>query len=490
MKYVVAIDLGTTGNRALAFSKDGRIAARSYYEFAQRFPKPGWVEHDPLDIWNTAKKALRDVLTTVGVGNIEAIGITNQRETTILWDKFTGKPVYSAIVWQDRRTQELCAGLSRFSNEIHSKTGLFTDPYFSGTKIKWIIDNVPGLKKRIDRGEILFGTVDTWVLWNLTGGKVHATEPSNASRTMLFDIDKLQFDKRLLSLLKIPASILPEVKQSADDFGVTDKKVTGKEIPITGILGDQQASLFANGSPKNDVIKVTYGTGLFLMVPTGTARIKNSGKLITTVASTIEGVTDYAVEGSVFVGGSCVQWLRDELRIIGSSSETEKMARSLPSNEGVYFVPALTGLGAPYWDPKARGMIIGITRGTKREHLARAALEAIAFQVKDVLDLMEKVTGRKYGALRVDGGAAKNDFLMQFQADILGKKIERPLSVETTALGAAGIAGIACGFWTKKQFLETRKIDKIFKPGMERKKSAEYYSRWKAAVSRALLWEK
>ncbi|VAX34373.1 Glycerol kinase, partial [hydrothermal vent metagenome] len=383
MKVVLAIDLGTTGNRVIAFSEDGTIVAKSYYEFPQIFPQPGWVEHNPFDILNTTKKALKDVISSVGIDSVVSIGITNQRETTILWDRKTGKPVYNAIVWQCRRTKEICDRLAEHSHIIREKTGLPLDPYFSATKIKWIIENIEGVREQIDKGNILFGTVDSWILWNLTGGKVHATEPGNASRTLCYNIHTLDYDDELLEIFNLPGSIFPEVKESGGHFGNTDRALTGREIPITGILGDQQASLFAQGGWEEKVVKNTYGTGLFLMTSTG-KDLPGSGRLLNTIAWRIDGEVNYAMEGSIFVGGSCIQWLRDGLKIIKASADTESMAESLGSNEGVYFVPALTGLGAPYWDPTARGMIIGITRGTGREHFARAALEAIAYQTRDV----------------------------------------------------------------------------------------------------------
>ena len=487
MKVVLAIDLGTTGNRVIALSKNGDIVAKSYYEFPQIFPRPGWVEHNPLDIWKTAQKALNDVLSAVGVENVVALGITNQRETTILWDKDTGKPVYNAIVWQCRRTEKICEELAPYSAIIKDKTGLPLDPYFSATKIKWIMDNVAGVKEKIKQGKIVFGTVDTWILWNLTGGKVHATEPSNAARTLCFNIKTMAYDEELLNIFGVPESILPEVKDSDAHFGNTDKRIIGKEIPVTGILGDQQASLFAHGGWEEGVVKNTYGTGLFLMFSTK-QKILPTDRLVNTVAWKIGEKTTYAAEGSVFIGGACVQWLRDGLKIIDSASDTEDMARSLSSNDGVYFVPALAGLGAPYWDSSARGMIIGLTRGTRREHIARAALEALAFQTRDVIETINEDFDISIQKLRVDGGACQNDFLMQFQADILGIPVERPKLIETTGMGAAGIAGITVGFWDENEFLQTRKIDRVFRPGFDKKQRDAYYFRWKDAVKRALKW--
>lgn len=489
MKVVLAIDLGTTGNRVIAFSKDGKIAAKSYYEFPQIFPKPGWVEHNPLNIWNTAKKALKDVISSVGIDNVVSIGISNQRETTILWNKITGKPVYNAIVWQCRRTKTICDRLSEYSSIIKEKTGLPLDPYFSATKIKWIIENIKGVKEQIEKQSILFGTVDSWILWNLTGGKIHATEPSNASRTLCYNIRALDYDNELLKIFDLPRNIFPAAEKSNSHFGNTDKKIIGREIPIIGILGDQQASLFAQVGWEKTAVKNTYGTGLFVMTSTGKDLI-SSGKLVNTIAWKIDEEINYAMEGSIFTGGSCIQWLRDGLNIIKSSADTENMAKSLKSNEDVYFVPALAGLGAPYWDPTARGIIIGITRGTKREHIARAALESIAYQTKDVVEEMQSLTGMKFKKLRVDGGAAQNDFLMQFQANILNITIERPLLIETTALGIAGISGITAGFWSKEEFFNVRKVDKTFTPNMDESKRNLYYSRWKKAVNKAMNWTK
>ncbi|HDK35498.1 MAG TPA: glycerol kinase, partial [Bacteroidetes bacterium] len=391
MNVILAIDLGTTGNRVIAFSENGTVVSKSYYEFPQIFPQPGWVEHDPFDIWNTVKRALTDVAAAVGPENIAAIGITNQRETTILWDKSTGKPVYNAIVWQCRRTASQCDRLREHAGFIKQRTGLFLDPYFSATKIKWILDHVEGARQKAENGQIIFGTVDTWVLWNLTGGAAHATEPSNASRTLCFNIHTLRFDDDLLRIFDIPETLLPEVKESGADFGHTAKKLLGREIPITGILGDQQAAFFAHGGWQEGVIKNTYGTGLFVVTSTGD-QIPNSGKLVNTIAWSIDGKVTYALEGSVFIGGAAIQWLRDGLKIIQSAGESEPLAVSLPDNEGVYFVPALAGLGAPDWDPSARGTFLGITRGTGPAHFARAALEAIAYQSKDVIEEMRVVT--------------------------------------------------------------------------------------------------
>ena len=488
MKTILAIDLGTTGNRVIAFSKEGEILARSYYEFPQIFPKPGWVEHNPMDIWETTQKALHNVVDKVGVENVEAIGLTNQRETTILWDRKTGRPVYNAIVWQCRRTAPLCDALRENEPWIKKRTGLFLDPYFSATKIKWILDNVPGTREKAEAGDLAFGTVDTWVLWNLTGGAVHATEPSNASRTLIFNIHSLQFDEELLRLFQIPPAILPQVKPSGGQFGTTAPDLLGKAIPVTGVLGDQQAAFFAHGGWEAGVLKNTYGTGLFVVTSTGES-VPDSGKLVNTVAWQLNGKTTYALEGSIFIGGAAIQWLRDGLKILSSAPESETLATSIPDNEGVYFVPALAGLGAPYWDPAARGTFLGLTRGTGRAHLARAALEALAYQTRDVVEEMATTTGnRSFKKLAVDGGASKNNFLMQFQADILNMPVERPRVVETTAFGAAGVAGMTSGFWTREEFLQARKIDRVFLPKMPAEKREHTYARWKEAVQRALKW--
>ncbi len=487
-KVILALDLGTTGNRVIAFNKSGEIRAQAYYEFPQIFPSPGWVEHDPIEIWNTLMKSLNEVISKTGIENIESIGITNQRETTILWETATGKPVYNAIVWQCRRTADICQKLKDYTFLFKEKTGLPLDPYFSGTKIKWILDNIDGVRKSAEVGKILFGTVDSWILWKLTGGKVHATDPSNASRTLCYNIKENKFDNELLKILNIPENIFPAVQQSGSKFGVTDKSVVGREIPITGVLGDQQASLFAHSGLEQGIVKNTYGTGLFVMSSTGSELIPEKN-LVNTIAWQFENELNYAIEGSIFIGGAAVQWLRDELNLIKSASETEAIAESLESNEGVYFVPALSGLGAPYWDPSARGMIIGITRGTKKEHFIRAALESVAYQTRDVIEEIKSTANLKVKKLSVDGGLTQNHFLMQFQADILGIPVELPQIQEMTAFGAAGMAGINSGFWSKEEFQSLKKIKQIFNPVMERETSDKLYSNWKRAVSKSLNWE-
>ena len=490
MKVILGMDLGTTGNRVAAFTKDGRVVASAYYEFPQVFPKPGWVEHDPVEILESALRALKEVAGKVGVENIQGLGITNQRETTILWDKKTGAPVYNAIVWQCRRTADLCDALRGSAAGIKSRTGLSLDPYFSATKIRWILDHVPGVRDKAARGEILFGTVDTWMLWNLTKGKTHATEPSNASRTLCLNIQKLSYDAEMLKLFGIPENIFPEVRDSGGLFGVLDKAILGREIPILAILGDQQAAFFAQGGWQEGVVKNTYGTGLFLMAATGKT-IPESGSLINTVAWRLRGDVLYAIEGSVFVGGAAIQWLRDGLKIISSAAETEALALSLKSNEGVYFVPALTGLGAPYWDPDARGLLIGLTRGTTPAHFVRAALESLAYQTRDVIGEMKRLTTtHTFNTLRVDGGAVKNNFLMQFQADILGFNVERPEQIETTVLGAAALAGMEAGFWTQEEFLSARRVERVFQPMMEVNERQKLYQAWLSAAAKSLGWAK
>ncbi|MBI5554640.1 MAG: glycerol kinase GlpK [Elusimicrobia bacterium] len=486
-KVILAFDLGTTGNRVMAFSREGAVRARSYYEFPQIFPQPGWVEHDPQAILETSLKALQDVVAVIGAEKIEAIGITNQRETSLLWDKKTGQPVHNAIVWQDRRTEKICQQLASQRALITKRTGLFLDPYFSATKITWLMDQIPGLPEKIKKGDIIFGTPDTWLLWHLTGGRVHATDPSNASRTLLYNINEMHFDQELLRIFNIPAEILPEVKDSDAVFGLLDKKFIGREIPITGILGDQQAALLAQCGWDKDRAKVTYGTGIFAMANT-LNELCRSERLVTTVAWKIGGEVNYALEGSIFIGGASLQWLRDGLQIIEKASDSEQMAAALENNEGVYFVPALQGLGAPYWDPQARGIIIGLTRKTTRANIARAALEAMAYQVREVVDEMQLTMKQKLAVLRVDGGAAANNFLLQFQADIARITLERTALNETTALGAAGVSGLSAKFWSQEEFKKIVIKDWLFTPQLDEKIAAEYYRKWQEAVRRSLRW--
>jgi len=486
--YILALDSGTTGNRAIIFDKEQNIIAKSYKEFSQIFPKPGWVEHDPEEIWMSARQVVDEVISRVGLKSIKSLGITNQRETIVLWDKKTGKPFYNAIVWQCRRTSELCKKMKEdgMENSVHEKTGLFLDPYFSATKIKWLLDNIEGLKTKAEAGMVLCGTIDTWLLWKLTGGKVYATDYSNASRTMLFSLRLLDWDKGLCELFGVPMRILPALLESSGLFGYTDKSLFGREIPITGVAGDQQSAMFAQGCFEPGIVKNTYGTGLFLLMNTRD-KIHLSKNLITTVGWKIKGEVDYAVEGSVFIGGAAVQWLRDGLKFFKDASETEAIANSIGSTEGVYFVPALVGLGAPYWDPGARGMITGITRGTRVAHIVRAALEAICYQTRDVLEVMADELDIRLKRLQADGGACQNNFIMQFQADILGVPIERPKAIETTALGVAGLAGLATGLWdSKEEFLSMRLPDREFYPEMGEEDREIRYSGWKYAVKKSL----
>ncbi len=483
---ILALDLGTTGNRAIVFDRETRVQAQSYREFKQIFPHPGWVEHDPTEIWQSAKLVISEVLSKVDSAQIAAVGITNQRETAVAWDPSTGKPLHNAIVWQDRRTASRCAELKQagLEEEVRQRTGLVCDPYFSSTKIEWLLKNVPATRSGV------FGTVDSWILWNLTGGRVHATDVTNASRTMLFHIGELRWDERLLGEFGIKCEALPEVRPTLGDFGALDRALFGVSIPIRAIAGDQQAAMFAQGCFESGIIKNTYGTGLFLMENTG-EQPQRSPSLISTIAWQIGGKTEYAIEGSVFIAGAAIQWLRDQLGIVVKSEETEPLAESLSSNEGVYFVPALTGLGAPYWDSAARGTIVGITRSTGKAHLARAALEAIAYQTRDVADIMCGETGAPLKKLQVDGGACANNFLMQFQADILGVPVERPQIIETTALGAAGLAGLAVELWKgPRDFLSHRRVERTFEPRLAQAERDALYARWREAVSRAAHWAK
>ena len=493
-KYILSLDQGTTSSRAVLFDRNGAKVFSAQYEFPQIFPKAGWVEHDPKDILDSQLRAVNDCtayLTANGedISEIAAIGVTNQRETTMIWDKNTGEPVYNAIVWQCRRTAETCSrfaeqGLEKF---FRSKTGLLIDPYFSATKIKWIFDNVEGVREKAQRGELLFGTVDTWLIWNLTGRKVHATDYTNASRTMLFNIHTLQWDKEILGLLGIPENILPDVRDSSGDFGITDKSLIGAEIPICGCAGDQQAALFGQCCFLKGDVKNTYGTGGFLLMNTGDECVESANGLLTTIAWGIGGKVTYALEGSVFVSGAVIKWLRDELCIISTAEETAAIAESVPDNGGVYFVPAFVGLGTPYWDSDARGVICGLTRGSGRAHIVRAALEAIAYQTADVIKAMEEDTSA-LGLIKVDGGASQNDFLMQFQADILGRSMIRPRNIESTAAGAAFLAGLHCGMWQTREDLN--RISQKFRefiPAMTDDKRKELIGGWKKAVGRSII---
>lgn len=480
-KVVIALDLGTTGNRAIACNEHGEVIASVYYEFEQIFPKANWVEHDPELIWQTSYKALSEVVKKVGYNNVVSIGITNQRETSIIWDKKTGKPIHNAIVWQCRRTTSICEKLAPYKDSIKEKTGLFLDPYFSASKIQWILNQNNAFKARAENGELLFGTVDTWILWKLTEGKVHATDTSNASRTMLFNINTLEYDNDLLKLFDIPEKILPKVLASNSIFGHCS--LFKKEFPISAILGDQQAALFYQCGFDQNVIKNTYGTGLFIVATTG-KHIPKSNSLVNTIAWTLDHETTYALEGSIFIGGAIVQWLRDKVNMIKSSQETSDIAYSVDNNDGLYLVPALTGLGAPHWDPHAQGLLYGISRRTTQAHIVRAALESLAYQTRDVIDSFKNALSKDYfSLLRVDGGASHNDFLMQFQADLLQMPIEQPSIIESTALGVAGLAGIGVNFWTKEYFFNLRQINKKFIP---KQNINSYYKAWQKALSKSL----
>ena len=493
-RFILALDQGTTSSRAIIFDDSGKIISMAQKEFTQIYPSAGCVEHDPMEIWGTQSGVAREAIDRLGITaeQIAAIGITNQRETTVIWDRNTGKPVYNAIVWQCRRTAPICDELKKKGLEvaIREKTGLVVDAYFSGTKIKWILDNVPGARKKAEQGELLFGNIDTWLIWNLSGGKVHVTDYSNASRTMLFNINTLQWDDELLKELDIPASILPDVKPSSCIYGYTAKELFGVEIPISGAAGDQQAALFGQACFKPGMAKNTYGTGCFMLMNTGEKLVSSESGLLTTIAWGIDGKVEYALEGSIFVAGASVQWLRDELKIIESAAASEQLAAAVPDTNGVYVVPAFVGMGAPYWDMYARGAVMGLTRGANRNHLVRATLESIAYQTRDVLEAMQRDSGIELKALKVDGGAVANNFLMQFQSDILGVPVQRPVVTETTALGAAYLAGLAVGYWTNKdEIAEAWNVDRVFEPQMQEEDRQKKYSGWKKAVGRALQWE-
>lgn len=486
-KYVLALDQGTTSSRAVLFDRNGRIVSISQKEFTQIYPNPGWVEHDPAEIWETQLNAVREAISNINISEIACIGITNQRETTILWDKNTGLPVYNAIVWQSRQTAEICDDLKKSGLEpyIKENTGLVIDAYFSGTKIKWILDNVEGVREKAKKGDILFGTVDTWLIWNLTGGRVHITDYSNASRTMIYNIKSLKWDEKLLGILNIPREILPEVRQSSEIYGNTGAELFGSEIPISGIAGDQQAALFGQLCFQEGMVKNTYGTGCFMLMNTGEKIVKSNNGLITTIAWGFGGKVEYALEGSIFVAGASIQWLRDELKIIHDSADSEYFANKVSDTNGVYVVPAFTGLGAPYWDMYARGAIVGLTRGAGRNHIIRATLESIAYQTKDIIEAMIDDSGINLTVLKVDGGASANNFLMQFQSDILNVNIERPDITETTALGAAYLAGLATGFWKSKgEVIQNWNMNRKFKPEMDDDERNILYGGWKKAVER------
>jgi glycerol kinase len=491
-RFILALDQGTTGSTALVVDPDGAVRARGYAELPQHFPQPGWVEHDPAQMWATTVQALGQAMAASRItpAEIAAVGITNQRETAILWERASGRPIGNAIVWQCRRTAALCDRLRAegAEPEIRRKTGLVVDAYFSGTKIRWMLDHDPALRPRAERGELCFGTVDSWLLWQLTGGRVHATDPSNASRTLCYDIHTLAWDEWLCRTLGVPMALLPEVKPSAGVFGETAAGSLPGGIPVAGIAGDQQAALFGQACVEPGMAKNTYGTGCFALLNTGLRAVASTEGLLTTVAWTVEGTTSYALEGAVFIAGAAVQWLRDGLGIIKQAAETEALARSVADTGGVYLVPAFVGLGAPYWDPYARGTLVGITRGTTRAHLARAALEAIAYQSRDVLDTMERESGVPLTALRVDGGAAANDFLCQFQADVLGVEVLRPSVTETTGLGAAYLAGVGAGLWKSRDLGGRWKLERKFTPAMSEAARDGAYAGWRRAVERARGW--
>lgn len=492
-QYVMALDAGTTSNRAIIFDNESHIVSVSQKEFTQYFPKPGWVEHDANEIFHSMVEVMREALAQANMtaSEISAIGITNQRETTVVWDKNTGDPVYNAIVWQSRQTAPICEDLKArgLVDEFRDKTGLVIDAYFSGTKVKWILDNVEGAREKAEKGDLLFGTIDCWLVWKLTGGQVHITDYSNASRTLMFNIKELKWDDQLLEYLTVPKCMLPEVRPSSEIYGCTDPAILGGPVNIAGIAGDQQAALFGQTCYEPGMAKNTYGTGCFMLMNTGTTPIPSKNGLVTTIAWGLDGKVEYALEGSIFVAGSAIQWLRDGLRLIDTAPDSEWVAKRVPDSDGVYVVPAFVGLGAPYWDMDARGLIIGITRGTKKSHIVRATLDSMAYQTKDVLGAMEADSGIKLAALKVDGGAVANNMLMQFQADILGVPVDRPQVIETTALGAAYLAGLAVGVWdSKEELVSSWKLQNRFEPTMDPEKAAGYYKGWRKAVKHAMHW--
>ncbi|QSO47088.1 glycerol kinase GlpK [Alicyclobacillus mengziensis] len=494
-KFVLAIDQGTTSTRAILFDKTGSIKATAQKEIPQIYPKSGWVEHDAMEIWGSVQSCIAELLSTyrVAAQDIAAIGITNQRETTVVWDKHTGIPIYNAIVWQSRQTADICDELraNGHSDVVRAKTGLLIDPYFSGTKVKWILDNVVGAREKAERGELLFGTVDTWIVWKLTDGVVHVTDYTNASRTLMYNIYNLKWDEDLLGLLTVPKSMLPEVRSSSEVYGTTARRLFfNQAIPIAGIAGDQQAALFGQACFEPGMAKNTYGTGCFMLMNTGQKAVQSNCGLLTTIAWGIGNQVEYALEGSIFVAGSAIQWLRDGMRMLKSASESETYAKRVESTNGVYVVPAFVGLGTPYWDSDTRGAVFGLTRGTSKEHFIRATLESLAYQSKDVLAAMEADAGLSLKALRVDGGATANDFLMQFQSDILGVNVERPTVLETTALGAAYLAGLAVGYWeSKEDIVRNKHIDRTFACQLDEKTRHELYLGWEKAVRAARMFK-
>ena len=492
-KYVMALDAGTTSNRAIIFDVDSKIVGVAQKEFTQHFPQPGWVEHDAEEIWSSMHEVMREALEQSGLvaSDIAAIGITNQRETTVIWDRTTGRPIYNAIVWQSRQTANICEDLKRqgLVDEFQEKTGLVIDAYFSGTKVKWILDHVEGARARAEKGELAFGTIDTWLLWKLTGGKEHKTDYSNASRTLMFNIKTLEWDEALLKHLTVPKSLLPEVRPSSEVYGHTVPSVIGASVPVAGMAGDQQSALFGQNCFSPGEAKNTYGTGCFLLMNTGEDLCMSKNGLVTTIAWGLDGKVEYALEGSIFVGGSAIQWLRDGLRLVDSAPDSEWVAKKVEDAGGVYMVPAFVGLGAPYWDMNARGMIIGLTRGTTKAHIVRATLDSLAYQTRDVLGAMEADSGNRLAALKVDGGAVANNLLMQFQADLLGVPVDRPQITETTALGAAYLAGLATGVWASKEDLKKSwQLDTRFTPALDKKDADKLYKGWKKAVKHAANW--
>ena len=492
-KYVMALDAGTTSNRAIIFDVDSKIVGVAQKEFTQHFPQPGWVEHDAEEIWSSMHEVMREALEQSGLvaSDIAAIGITNQRETAVIWDRATGRPIYNAIVWQSRQTADICEDLKRqgLVDEFQQKTGLVIDAYFSGTKVKWILDHVEGARARAEKGELAFGTIDTWLLWKLTGGKEHKTDYSNASRTLMFNIKTLEWDEALLKHLTVPKSLLPEVRPSSEVYGHTVPSIIGASVPVAGMAGDQQSALFGQNCFSPGEAKNTYGTGCFLLMNTGTDICMSKNGLVTTIAWGLDGKVEYALEGSIFVGGSAIQWLRDGLRLVDSAPDSEWVAKKVKDAGGVYMVPAFVGLGAPYWDMNARGMIIGLTRGTTKAHIVRATLDSLAYQTRDVLGAMEADSGNRLAALKVDGGAVANNLLMQFQADLLGVPVDRPQITETTALGAAYLAGLATGVWASKEELKKSwQLDTRFAPSLDQQEADKLYKGWKKAVKHAANW--
>lgn len=494
-RYILALDQGTTSSRAILFDKGGHPVSSAQQEIRQHYPQPGWVEHDAGEIWASILAVIAHAISGAGIGpeQIEAIGITNQRETAVIWDRHTGQPIHHAVVWQSRQTSDICDELKKQGHEetIRRKTGLLIDPYFSGTKIKWLLDRVEGAREKANNGDLLFGTIDTWLVWKLTGGQVHVTDYSNASRTLLYNIHELRWDEELLDILDVPRSLLPQVCSSSEVYGHTvEHHFFGRQVPIAGIAGDQQAALFGQACFEKGMAKNTYGTGCFMLMNTGAEAVESKHGLLTTIAWGLGGQVHYALEGSVFVAGSALQWLRDGLRMLKATADSETYAARVASTEGVYVVPAFVGMGTPYWDSEVRGAVFGLTRGTSKEHFVRATLESLAYQSKDVLDVMALDSGLKLATLRVDGGAVRNDFLMQFQSDLLGVEVERPVVNETTALGAAYLAGLAVGYWKSKEDIAgSRQLDRTFSPAMAEEERASLYAGWQRAVRAAMAFK-